>query len=156
MWVAKIYISLGIFFFSKSNLSNRFCNLACVVSNIHWKPRSLSTLLPVISLTRVLESLKLMRFDIHGFVSAPRFTCGSRKQTVGAVECIAYLVAALLFFLHHSLSSSVRREIIFVISFVLQVLLFDCVFFIRLLHKYRLRGEVSLWVCSISHWSYIA
>lgn len=123
----------------------------CRVSNIHWKPRSPSTLLPVISLTGVLESLKLMRFDIHGFVSAPLFTYGSRKQTVGAVECIAYLVAALswfcLVFLHLSLSSSFRCEI-YVISFILQVLLFDCIFFTRLLHKYCLerRGEVSLWV----------
>jgi len=53
---------------------------------------------PVISLAGVLEPLKLMRFDIHGFGRAPLFTCGSRKQTVGAVGRIAYLVAALLGF----------------------------------------------------------
>lgn len=49
-----------------------------------------------------------------------------------------YLVAALLFFLHHSLSSSFRHEIIYVISFVLQVLLFDCIFSMSLLHQCRL------------------
>lgn len=65
------------------------------MSYVHWKPTSVSTLLPVILLTGLLESLKLMRFDICGFASAPLFTYGSRKQTVGAVECIAYLVAAL-------------------------------------------------------------
>lgn len=99
--MAKIYISLGFFLPppppSESNLSNRFCNPGvCCVSNIHWKPTSLSTLLPVISRTGVLESLELVRSDTHGFVSALLFTYGSRKQTVGAVECIAYLVAALL------------------------------------------------------------
>lgn len=50
-------------------------------------------------------------------------------------------------FLHHSLSSSFRREIIYVISFVLQVLLFDCIFSMRLLHQCRLeRRGLSLGV----------
>lgn len=80
-----------------------------------------------------------MRCDIHGLVSALLFTCGSRKQTVGAVECIdtwwQLCFCFLGFFSHHSLSSSFRCEIIYVISFVLQVLLFDCIFSMRLLHQ---------------------
>lgn len=111
--------------------------------------------MPVVSLTGVLESLELMRSDIHGFVSALLFTCGSRKQTIGAVECIAYLVAALSF-LHHSLSSFFSSEIIYVISFISQAPLFDCISFVALFLRTLWRGEVSLEVRGISHWSYLA
>lgn len=40
--------------------------------------------------------------------------------------------------LHHSLSSSFRCVVMYVISFVLQVLLLRCIFFMRWLHQCRL------------------
>lgn len=60
--------------------------------------------------------------------------------------------SSVVFFLHHSLSSSFRCEIIYVISFVLQVLLFD---FLREVVASVLFGEArSLIGCTVlQHWS---